>query len=128
MLMVLILAVGLRAQTTAVKNGVYSKVQAERGKELWTKACASCHTPVDPPATMKGPALSGEVFLTKWSGKTVFELADGIQKTMPNDFSMELTAAQAADVTALILQMNGFPAGDRELPAGDAQKTITIVK
>ena len=47
---------------------------------------------------------------------------------MPNDFSMELTAAQAADVTALILQVNGFPAGAKELSAGDALKQTTIVK
>ena len=125
---VLLLAISLRAQTPTTKDGVYSRPQAERAKALWTKTCSSCHTLGDLSTSTKGPALSGDTFLAKWNGKSVFELADGIQKTMPNDFSMELTAAQATDATALILQMNGFPAGDKELAAGDTQKSITIIK
>jgi len=128
MLMLLILTVGIRAEQVTVKQGVYSTSQAERATELWTKSCAACHTLGTLSTSTKGPALSGAEFLAKWEGKTVFALADGIQKTMPNDFSMELTAAQATDVTALILQGNGFPAGEKALAAGDAQKSITIVK
>ncbi len=33
-----------------------------------------------------------------------------------------------SDLTALILQVNGFPAGAKELAPGDGQKQITIVK
>ena len=128
MLLVVTLAVGLRAQGVTTKDGVYSKPQAERAKALWTKTCSSCHTLGDLSTSTKGPTLSGDAFLAKWNGKSLFELADGIQKTMPNDFSMELTAAQATDATALILQMNGFPAGDKELAAGVTQKSITIIK
>lgn len=125
----LISAAGIRAeQTQTTKDGVYSAAQIERGKALWTKACASCHTLGAVSKSTTGPALSGAEFLAKWDGKTVFTLADGIQKTMPNDFSMELTAAQATDVTALILQENGFKAGAKDLPTGDAAKQITIVK
>jgi len=116
------------AEQVTVKDGVYTKAQAERSRVLWTKTCASCHTLGDLSTSLKGPALSGDPFLTKWDGKTVFALADGIQKTMPNDFSMELDAAQATDLTALILQMNGFPAGDKELAPGDSQKEIAIIK
>ena len=128
MLMLLLFAVGIRAEQVTVKDGVYSAAQAERAKELWTKSCASCHTLGTLSASTKGPALSGAEFLATWDSKTVFALADGIQKTMPNDFSMELTAAQATDVTALILQANGFPAGEKALAMGEAQKSITIVK
>ncbi len=128
MLMVLLLAIGLRAEQVTVEDGVYTRAQAERSKVLWTKACASCHTLGDLSTSLKGPALSGDAFLTKWDGKTVFALAEGIQKTMPNDFSMELDAAQATDITALILQANGFPAGDKELAPGDSRKAITIIK
>lgn len=129
--LILISAAAVRATPqSTVKDGVYSKPQAERGKDLWKQACAYCHTLGDLSTAPKdkGPALSGDAILTKWNGKTLFELVDGIQKNMPNDFSMELTPAQAADVTALILQVNGFPAGAKELAAGDALKQITIVK
>ena len=127
---VLVMTIAPRAQQVTVKDGVYTKAQAERSKELWAKACAQCHTLGDlsSAAADKGPALSGDAFMTKWNGKTVFELADGIQKNMPNDFSMEVNAAQATDLTALILQTNGFPAGNKELAAGDSQKAIAIIK
>ena len=122
-------AVRATPQVTA-KDGVYSAAQADRAKELWSKACARCHTlgTLSTAPNDKGPALSGDAFLTKWNGKTLFELVDGIQKNMPNDFSMELTAEQAADATALMLQVNGFPAGAKDLAAGDALKQVTIVK
>ena len=99
-------------------------------KDLWAKGCARCHTlgTLSTAPNDKGPSLSGDAFLTKWNGKPLFDLVDGIQKNMPNDFSMELTAAQAADATALILQVNGFPAGSKALAAGDALKAVTIVK
>lgn len=47
---------------------------------------------------------------------------------MPNDFSVEINTAQATDLTALILQVNGFPAGAKELPPSDDRKAITIIK
>lgn len=130
MLMILLLAIGVRAQQVTVKDGVYTEAQAKRAEALWTKACAACHTLGDysTASADKGPALSGEAFLTKWSGKTVFVLADGIEKNMPNDFSVEISTAQAADLTALILQVNGFPAGGKELAPGDSQKAIAIIK
>ena len=130
MLMMLLLAIGVRAQQVTVKDGVYTKAQAERSIALWTKACGACHTLGDLSTApiSRGPALTGEDFLAKWDGKAVFQLAEGIQKTMPNDFSMELTAAQATDLTALILQMNGFPPGNAELVPGEGQKAMAIIK
>lgn len=127
----LLLVGTLRADQATTKDGVYTKAQAERAKDLYAKTCTQCHTlgtAYTATAASKGPALSGEAFLTKWDGKTVFSLIDGIQKTMPNDFSMELTPAQAADVTAFILQANGFKDGAKELSADDAAKQTTIVK
>ena len=123
-------AIAVRAQQVTVKDGVYTEAQAKRAEALWTKACAACHTLGDysTASADKGPALSGEAFLTKWNGKTVFVLADGIERNMPNDFSVEISSAQAADLTALILQVNGFPAGTKELVPGDVLKQITIVK
>jgi len=123
-------AVALRAQQVTVKDGVYTEAQAKRAEALWTKACAACHTLGDysTAAADKGPSLSDAAFLTKWNGKTVFLLADGIEKNMPNDFSVEISPAQAADLTALILQVNGYSAGAKELVPGDSQKAITIIK
>jgi len=130
MLMMLLLVIGVRAQQVTVRDGVYTKAQAERSIALWTKACGVCHTLGDLSTAplSRGPALTGEEFLAKWDGKAVFQLADNIQKTMPNDFSLEVTAAQATDLTALILQMNGYPAGAKELVPGDSQKAIAIIK
>jgi len=115
----------IRAQSPAA---LYTKPQAERGADLFKEACASCHTLGALSSATKGPSLSDSAFLTKWTGKTAYELIYGIQSTMPNDFSMELTMPQAADVTAAILQINGFKDGDKELPSNDDAKKLVIAK
>ena len=121
------LCVAVRAQTPP-PAALYTRAQADRGVELYKKACASCHTLGALSSATKGPSLSDTAFLAKWTGKSAYELIYGIQSTMPNDFSMELTMAQAADVTAAILQANGFKDGDAELPSSDEAKKLTIAK
>jgi hypothetical protein len=46
-----------------------------------------------------------------------FEL---LRTTMPNDDPGRLTADEYAAVIAYLLQLNGYPPGDRSLPAGGA--------
>jgi cytochrome c len=113
-------------QTTApAKDGIYTKAQAERGKALYAKACASCHMlpgvtdkPTNPAA---GPDLGGETFFKNWEGKPAGAVFNVILTTMPNDFSMELDGPKTADVLAFILQSNKFPEGAKDLTLESAQ-------
>ncbi|NOT27526.1 MAG: cytochrome c [Acidobacteria bacterium] len=118
----------LSAQGKSVNDGVYSDAQAKRGATLYGEQCASCHG-----ETMEGvadlfPALTGAPFVKTWTGKSVGELFDKIQTTMPALDPGSLKPAQAADIVAFILSHSKYPAGAAELAStADALKPIQIV-
>jgi len=69
------------------------------------------------------PPLVGDEFLGKWKGKTVLQLAEYLGsagKSFPTAGMDETTYLQIA---AYVLQMNGVPAGDRELTPSS---TLTV--
>jgi mono/diheme cytochrome c family protein len=121
---------GLMASSQkTVKDGVYTKAQAERVTETYGKVCANCHDPAKVPAGKKpAPPLAGDLFLDSWKDRLVGELMATIKLTMPNDGSMTLTADDAADLAALILMNNKFPEGKAPLKYDDESKKIVIVK
>jgi len=108
---------------------VYSKDQAAKGEAQYAKVCASCHDPAKVPAGKKpAPPLAGDKFLDKWKDKSVAELITLIATTMPDDASVVLTDAEAADQAAYILKLNNFPDGPTALPSGKSAESIIIVK
>lgn len=114
------------ARTT--RDKVYTKTQAAAMAEPYAKQCAYCHDPSKVPAGKKpGPPVIGDVFLDKWSGKSLGELVTTILTTMPSDMTAVLTEDEAVNYTAYLLQANGFPDGTAALTAA-AAKTITIAK
>jgi len=102
------------ALSRSVKDGVYTKQQAERGKGTYGEQCSKCHG-----ESLNGgegaPELSGKAFVERWSGNSVGAVFGLIYKTMPTDDPGGLSTRQAADLTAYILSANGFPAGDKDL-------------
>src|SRR3954454_7335670 len=119
---------GLLAQTArSVWDGVYSEPQAARGAPLFDRECAGCHGP-DGEGGGMAPALSGAAFSANFDGQTVGDLFERNRTTMPVGREGQLSAAQIADITAFMLQVNKFPAGSNEL-AGPAMtlKTIKIL-
>ena len=115
-------------QEQTVKTGIYSKEQAERGKAVYDKICAACHTFKPSEKSKDNPDLGGDAFLNKWDKKTVHELATVIYTTMPNDGSAVITEEQTADVIAFILQQNNFPTGDQPFKWDASARKIVIVK
>jgi quinoprotein glucose dehydrogenase len=115
----------LRAQDTrSVWDGVYSEGQATRGAALYDRECASCHGAPAIGGSMAG-ALAGPAFSANWDGQTVGDLFDRNRTTMPVGREGKLSASENADITAFLLQANGFPAGGSDLPAqGAALKQI----
>lgn len=128
-MLMLVAAIAVEAQTPSARDGVYTKVQAQRGKAVFDKSCASCHAlvPKGPvTSTSAGPDLAGDEFLTRWNGKPVSHLSKIILDTMPSDFSMEMTEPISLDLTAYLLQVNKFPDGKPELTAGTANAVIIL--
>jgi quinoprotein glucose dehydrogenase len=109
-----------------VWDGVYTEAQAERGRASYEQTCRSCHRD-DLRGDNTAPSLVGESFLFLWGDMEVGELSARIQKIMPPERPGSLSVQTYADIVAFVLQKNGFPAGERELPAepGAAQIVIT---
>jgi mono/diheme cytochrome c family protein len=103
----------------SVWDGAYSDAQAQRGKELFGKQCASCHGE-DLIGQGQTPPLTGDDFKANWNGQTVDDLFEEVQTSMPADHPGTLTRPQAADVVAFLLKSSQFPAGSADLPSDAA--------
>lgn len=108
----------LRAQSPAAADSAapapatYTDRQARRGQQVYQRNCLECHT---------AAAYTGLAFRRAWAGRSPFELWDLIRTTMPQDNPGRLSAAEYADIVAYMLRLNGYPAGEDELPA-DAER------
>lgn len=113
---VLISSTALTAGKTA-----YTEAQAEQGKHVYSTQCASCHG-----ANLQGnigPALKGPQFQQMAAAQqlTGAALLAVISESMPKSNPGGLSHAEYDQVTAYILQQNGYPAGKTRLSAKDTQ-------
>jgi S-disulfanyl-L-cysteine oxidoreductase SoxD len=112
-----VFATALAAQTpTTVWDGVYTTAQASRGAVVFDAECAACHGPSGNGGGM-APSLVGAAFSANYDGMTVGDLYDRNRTTMPPGNEGSIATQQMIDVTAFMLKVNGFPAGNSELPA-----------
>src|SRR5581483_6621909 len=94
-----------------VWDGVYTEAQASRGLAAFGPSCAACHALG---AEGKAP-LAGDAFWRSFAQKTVGDLLEFVSTNMPNGSPGSLSESTYADIVALMLQSNGFPAGNTEL-------------
>ena len=117
-------AIGAQAQ--AASAGVYAAEQATRGEVVYKEQCAACHGD-----NLEGsgpmPPLAGMDFLANWKGKTLGDLYEKTQTTMPATAPGTLTPEQTADVLAYMLKGSNYPAGTAALDSKmEALTPITI--
>lgn len=108
---------GEAQQARSPGDRVYADAQAARGQQLYQKQCVSCHG-----ASLEGvvgPPLAGDGFLTVWSARSLGDLVNKIEQTMPPGQPDSIPRPQAIDLVAFILRSGKFPAGQSEL--GSAQ-------
>lgn len=94
--------------TRSTRDGVYTEAQAASGRDAYGLMCQTCHTV----GTHNGPG-----FVNTWSGRSLWELFEFIQYTMPKGDPGILTPEETVQFVAYILKMNGLPAGSGELTA-----------
>lgn len=113
-----------RAQDArTVWSGVYTTAQAERGQLVYAGQCSRCHG-----ETLGGNRaypLAGEPFMDHWDARTLQQLFRRIRDTMPPSDAGTLSADDARDLVAYVLQQNGFPAGSAEL-AHDERELLAV--
>ena len=104
---------------TTVWDGVYTAEQAERGEAVYKSHCLSCHQ-ADFSGTEEASPLAGDAFMEAWREDTVGNLYTRTRNLMPFDEPASLGDDAYLDSVAYLLQVNGFPAGSRELTAAGA--------
>ena len=115
-------SVGAQAPQS-VKEGVYTADQAKRGEALYKDNCAACHGD-DLAGSGPMPALTGNDFITNW--KTVGDLYDKINTSMPASAPGSLMPQQTSDILAYMFSKSNFPAGSAELSV--KQDELTQIK
>ena len=129
---VLLAGLGIHGQEAvakrSVRDGVFSTRQVDRGRRVYLRSCEHCHgASLEGNDTDEIPALVYDPFFRQWAGRTVGELFEHLSRSMPADDRASLTPRAYADVVALILESNGFPAGESDLPeTAEALAAITI--
>ncbi len=105
-------------QTRSAWDGVYTEAQAERGRERYRAICGYCHRDdLSGGGSEAGaPALRGPFFINQWRDRPLVDLFVTIGTTMPQQDPDSLRARVVIDVVSYLLQQNGMPAGDTELP------------
>ena len=110
-------AMALSATVTAQTAGSYTVAQAEAGRAVFDRSCATCHM-TDLSGAFEAPELAGPNFQLAWGARPVGELLDLIRASMPPDQGGSLGDEAYASVVAYILQANGVPAGSQVLASG----------
>jgi mono/diheme cytochrome c family protein len=106
------------AEVAPEESGYFTEEQAERGRGAFRETCSECHYSSE---------FRGTRFEYEWKRRTVRDLFRTISRTMPEDAPGSLAPGQYADVVSYILQLNGLPAGSRELPAdAEALRAYTL--
>jgi len=112
-----------QSSTRSIWDGAYTTAQAARGKVAYGNNCARCHG-----SSLEGndeiPALQGAHLMVDFDGQTAGDLVHRIQTTMPMDNPGTLSMATVTDIATYILQSNGAPAGNTELPADPSAQSL----
>lgn|SRR5690625_250640 len=103
------------ANPTEAAVGYFSEMQVERAEPVYAQHCASCHGAQPEQGSAAAPPLAGLPFMFYWEGKSVLELFEYTQETMPQTRPGSLTQEQYIDLVAYILSANDLPSGDQEL-------------
>lgn len=101
----------------------YLESQAVEGARLYSENCAVCHLP-DLSGSFEAPALKGNNFLTTWSSRSVSELTDLLNETMPPQEPGSLSPSEYASLVAFVLRENGVPVGSSSLAADSTDRLI----
>ena len=97
--------------------GPYTQNQAASGRALYQVNCVSCHSA--DLSGREGPQLAGANFMAQWGDRSVGELIQYMQATMPPG-GAALPGDSYLNLAAFILDANSARAGNQALAAGSS--------
>jgi S-disulfanyl-L-cysteine oxidoreductase SoxD len=112
----------LLASDAGGSDGWYTADQAAHGHVTFNSFCAECHRP-DLKGAL-GPALVGDAFLSQWVNKPLGDLYEFEHTKMPANNPGSVPDEKLWNITAYILEKNGFPVGSTPLGAQSTTRTL----
>jgi mono/diheme cytochrome c family protein len=112
-MLALSIALAEAQQTRSIADRVYSEPQAARGQQLYQAQCVTCHGGAL--EGVVGPPLAGDGFLAVWSARTLADLVNKIEQTMPPQQPGSLSRVQAIELSSFMLRAGKFAAGAADL-------------
>ena len=111
-----------------VWSGVYSKAEAERGKQAYKELCSRCHG-TDLKGGLTAPGLVGAKFFDRWRDLRLSDVVAYIQAAMPQEHNFYVPADSARAIVALMLRESGVPAGQEPISTDvKVQHNILIIR
>jgi mono/diheme cytochrome c family protein len=119
---------GSQGPQRTTKEPLFTEAQAQRGAELIRKiGCANCHGDTLEGGPEETPALVGNSFVTEWQNQSLNDLFIKVG-SMPPGSNRQGTPQENTDIMTLLLAINGYPMGDKELsPNPEVLRNIKIV-
>lgn len=90
--------------------------QVARGSDIYAERCVQCHGDTLDNGEFGGAPLNGSYFKHHWGEGSAAALVAFTKAKMPPDRPGSLTDQNYADLAAFLLDANGYPKGDKQLP------------
>jgi mono/diheme cytochrome c family protein len=94
----------------------FTQEQADRGQAIFRHACQDCHGSNLNNGEFGGAPLTGQYFVRHWGSGNVAALYGYMRAKMPPDRPGKLNPQTYADLTAFLLDKNGYQPAQTELP------------
>jgi mono/diheme cytochrome c family protein len=104
-------AAAVQAGARSSADGVFTRAQADQGREVFALACQTCHAPAQ---------HSLAPFRERWFGRTLGDLFGYLRREMPQTDPGTLSNEEYAQVIAYLMRINGMPTGAAALAADSA--------
>jgi mono/diheme cytochrome c family protein len=86
--------------------------QLARGEDVYFANCSMCHNDdLSGGAAHSAPALQGDGFMSRWTGRSSSDLLERVRTTMPEGLPKSLSDQAYADVVAFLLKSNKISLG-----------------
>jgi mono/diheme cytochrome c family protein len=119
---------GAPAANNAATPVSFTADQVTRGSDIYAERCVQCHGDQLDNGEFGGAPLNGSFFKKHWANGAVAGLTGFMKAKMPPDRPGSLTDQNYADLAAFLLDGNGYPKGDKELPSDAAAQGAMTLK